>query len=230
MSGWNGSPVEDGYNITLIVCELNLRRIALRLLCAASALLVFLPVVGFAEGETRELGSHEHGSGNLNIALEGNRVAMELEAPGADIVGFEYTATSDEDRATVDAAIADLARPLELFVFPQAAGCTVVSADVELLSDEHHEDHDEHDEHDHDDHEGEEHADHGHEHEEAEAQHSEFHVMYEFDCRSPENLETIDFAYFSRFPNALELNVQVVSDRGAESFEVERDAPVLDLR
>ena len=33
--------------------------------------------------EHRELGSHEHGRGTLNIAVEGNKVTMELEVPGA---------------------------------------------------------------------------------------------------------------------------------------------------
>jgi hypothetical protein len=40
----------------------------------------------------------------------------------------------------------------------------------------------------------------------------------------------ITFAYFDAFPNALEVEVQVISDTGATSFEVERDAPTLDLR
>ena len=65
------------------------------------------PSVLFAQ-ETRELGAHEHGHSALNIAIEGGQVAMELQAPGADIVGFEYEAISAEDRAKLDAAIAAL--------------------------------------------------------------------------------------------------------------------------
>jgi len=38
------------------------------------------------------------------------------------------------------------------------------------------------------------------------------------------------FAYFDTFPNALELEVQIVSDTGAKAFEVERDEPKLDLQ
>ncbi len=206
--------------------------------------LSMVPAVCIAEGESRELGAHEHGSGTLLIAIEGNRVAMELEAPGADIVGFEYAASTEEDRATVQTAIADLAGPLELFALPAAAGCTVTAANVALIDEEDHHDHDghghddhaeaegKHDEHGHDEHADAEggHDEHDHEAAEAEAEHTEFHVEYMFDCASPEAIETIEFAYFERFPNALELDVQLISDAGARSFEVERDDPVLDMR
>ena len=76
-----------------------------------SALIGVAAPVALAE-ETRELGAHLHGSGTMNIAIEGRSVAIEFEAPGADIVGFEYAAESVEDRARVDAAIADLASAL----------------------------------------------------------------------------------------------------------------------
>ena len=45
----------------------------------------------FAE-ETRQLDAHEHGVGQLDIAFDGNQISMELHAPGADIVSFEYAA------------------------------------------------------------------------------------------------------------------------------------------
>ncbi len=84
--------------------------------------------------EIRQLDSHEHGVGELNIAVDGNIVAMELRAPGADIVGFEYAAKSAEDRSAVDAAVATRARPLVLFVLPSAAECNVIQANTELES------------------------------------------------------------------------------------------------
>lgn len=184
-----------------------------------------------AHAESRELGAHQHGHGSLNIAFEGATMAMELEAPGADIVGFEHPAKSAADRALIDDAIAQLAKPLELFVFPAAAGCTVTAANVALIGeDEHHEDHDEEHGHghghghDHDD----DHAD-GHSDEAAEESHTEFHAEYGLTCADPSAIDAIEFAYFERFPNAVELDVQMVSDKGATGFEVERDEPRLTL-
>jgi len=208
--------------------------------CLALSAIVATPLT--AEG-TRQLDAHEHGVGQLDIALDAQKIAMELHAPGADIVGFEYAAGSAEDRAAVDAAVATLARPLDLFVLPDAAGCSVVQAAAELESEEEHDAHgDEHSEEHGDDHE-EEHAhadehedEHGHDdhddHEEHgdEAGHTEFHAEYLLTCADPSAVTDITFAYFKTFPNAVEVEVQIISDTGATSFEVERDAPVLDLR
>ena len=177
--------------------------------------------------ETRQLDAHEHGVGQLDIAIEGQQIAMELHAPGADIVGFEYAAESAKDLAAVDAAVAKLSAPLALFVLPEAAGCRIVEASAGLESDEEHEEHgdehadDEHDEHGHDDDGHDDHAD--------EAGHTEFHAEYLLNCAEPSVITGIDFAYFGSFPNALEVEVQIIADTGATSFEVERDAPTLYL-
>lgn len=184
--------------------------------CLIFALMV--PTALFAQ-ETRDLGAHEHGHSALNIAIEGTQIAMELEAPGADIVGFEYEAETAEDRAKLDAAIAELSKPLALFVLPDAAGCTVVSSSAGLI-DEHHAEGEDHAEHDHAE---EVHA------EEKGAEHTEFHAEYLLNCTDPSAINQIGFAFFEVFPNAQEVEVQMISDKGSQGFEVERDAPVLDL-
>lgn len=213
---------------------------------SVSAAVIFLTATAATAQDTRQLDAHEHGVGQLNIAFDGDRIAIELHAPGADIVGFEYAAESSEDRAKVDDAAARLARPLDLFSLPASAGCGVVEASASLESEEEHEEHKE-EGHDDADHEGEAHADHekdGHKdedhagHDDAhdhdghadEAGHTEFHAEYLLECADAAEATLITFAYFDVFPNALELEVQVISDRGATGFEVERDAPTLDLR
>lgn len=181
--------------------------------------------------EARQADAHEHGVGQLDIAFDGNQIAIELHAPGSDIVGFEYAAENSEDRAAVDAAVAKLAVPLDLFVLPEAAKCSVVQASAELESEDVHvEEHEEeHADDDHAEHE-EEHADADHEEHEEEAGHTEFHAEYLLTCAQPDAATEVSFAYFETFPNALELDVQVVSATGANAFEVERDNPKLDLR
>lgn len=214
----------------------------------------------WAEG-ARQLDSHEHGVGALNIAIAGTAVEMEFHAPGADLVGFEYAAETPEDRAAVDGAVAALARPLELFQVPAAAACSVVEASAALEAEEDHAAHDDEHEHeedhdheaheDHDDHgddhsdehdedHGDEHAhDHAAEHDahdtdhadhDEEVGHTEFHAHYVLTCAAPEALSEITFNYFKAFPNARELEVQIVSAVGAKAFEVHYDEPVLNLR
>ena len=193
-----------------------------------SILAMISAVPALADG-TRQLDTHEHGVGALSIAIEGTTVAMELLAPGADIVGFEYVAESEEDRMAVDSAVAKLAAPLNLFVIPDAAECSVTQASASLKSEEDHDDHDDHEEAKHDDHDDhEEHAEHD-DHAD-EAMHTEFHAESTLTCANPNGLTEISFAYFDAFENARELDVQIITDSGAQAFEVTRDDPVLDLR
>jgi hypothetical protein len=205
------------------------------------ALIAAFPAV--AE-ETRQLDAHEHGVGTLNIAIDGAEVAMEFHAPGADIVGFEYEASGAADLTAIETALAALNAPLELFAMSSAAGCVVNNARAELETEGEHEDHDDHDDHeddddhedheeheDHDDHEDhdahahdEDHEDHG-----DDAGHTEFHAEYALSCSSADALSEITFRYFDAFPNAEEVEVQLVTSNGAQAFEVTRATPVLDL-
>lgn len=194
-----------------------------------------------AEGEKRELGAHEHGHSALNVAIEGDRIEMELMAPGADIVGFEHEAESAEDKAAVEQAEAKLGEPLSLFGIADAAGCVVETAAVEIEGEEHHDEHGHGDEaHAHDEHhdeaehaEDEHHEDEHHEHaeHEGEASHNEFHANYALACSAPDALDGMDFAaFFEAFAGAEEVEVTVISEQGQSSYEVERDATVVDLQ
>ena len=174
----------------------------------------------------RELDAHEHGVGTLNIAIDGTAVAMAFEAPGADIVGFEYAAESGADLAVIDAAVSTLGAPLDLFVMSDAANCSLVDAQAALEGEDGHDDHDEEDhnelaEEGSDDRGDDDHAD--------EAGHTEFHAKYTLNCDKPDALTEIKFTYFDAFPNAKEVEVQIITTSDAQAFEVRRDAPVLDL-
>jgi len=171
------------------------------------ALAALLAEPSFAES-ARQFDAHEHGAGELNIAIEGQNVAMELHAPGADIVGFEYHAESVEDRAAIDAAVATLARPQELFALPTDAECTVIQASASLVAEKEHDENKEHEQ----------------------PSHTEFHAEYLLNCTNPSAIDLMTFPYFTAFENARELEVQIVTSTGAQAYEVERDAPQLNLR
>ena len=199
-----------------------------------SLLLSALVTVSVAE-ETRQVDKHEHGVGELNIAVEGNSIDLEFMIPGADIVGFEYKAKSEADIALVKDALIKFDEFNNIFSIPSTSNCNLVEADISINQgdnhkDEHnhdeHDDHDEHeDEHDHDDHG--EHDDHDEHDEEA---HNEFVAHYSFNCGNIKEIDRISFPYFTTFPNSGELEVQFVSEIGSTSFEVEGDEPFIDLK
>ena len=201
---------------------------------------------------TRQMDAHEHGVGQLNIAVEESSVVMEFHAPGADIVGFEHPAEATEDKAAIERAIGVLSHPLDLFIFPENANCSVKSVHVALENEEGavehghnddvHKDHDDYDDHevhkDHDDHDDHEvHKDHddhdnhaGHnDHDDHQASHTEFHAEYSLECSAVQAISNMRFNYFSKFENAQALDIQVVTVSGAKAFDVERDQPSLEL-
>lgn len=183
--------------------------------------------------EAREMDAHVHGVSTLELAVEDGVVEMNLLSPGMDIVGFEHAASTDADKDALEAAVRMMLVPENVVTLPDAAECRLTEALARLHDGEQDEedaegaDHDEHAEgesHEHEDHpEGEDHA-----HEDG-AKHSEFRVRYTFACEHPEEFVTVGFPFFERFETAQEIEAQYVTDAGAGSAEVGRNAAELTL-
>ena len=176
-------------------------------------LILNISITGIYAEETRQVDKHEHGVGELNIAIDSNMIALEFMLPGADIVGFEYKAKSDEDLAKIENALLVLENYENLFALTKNSKCVLADLDYHLSGEEH-------DEHANEEHE--EHAD--------EESHTEFYAKYSFKCDNIKQLDKVEFSYFKTFPNSSELEVQFVSDIGSNAFEVEADKPVIILK
>ena len=94
-----------------------------------SLLLSAVATVSFAE-ETRQVDKHEHGVGELNIAIDKNIIDFEFMLPGADIVGFEYEAKSEEDLALVSNALEKFEDYKNVFIIPAEGQCNIASQEV----------------------------------------------------------------------------------------------------
>lgn len=180
---------------------------------ATAFLLVAVPMA--AKAEHRQLGPHVHGHGTLNIAVEGGKVSMELDAPGADIAGFEHKPNSPQEEAQAKAAMANLKDGQKQFVLTPAAQCKLIESKAEIEEEGHHEE--SKDEHDAD-----------HEHEEP-GGHNDYNASYIFECTSPDKLNSITFDYFKTFAGAKALTINVVGPNSQGTYEVTREQPVLDL-
>jgi hypothetical protein len=193
----------------------------MRMITLVMPALCILALPAAAAAQHRELGAHEHGRGTLNIAVEGSRVSMELEVPGADIVGFEHAAKTRKQKAAVVQAKKQLSAPQTLFKLPAAAGCVLKEASAEV--------------------EG---GDHDHAKSSAKAdkekkgksqveqegkEHSEFQARSTFECKSPASITAIEFDYFRAFPGAQRLDVNLITAKGQTKFEVTRAKPRIDL-
>ncbi|NLU13225.1 MAG: DUF2796 domain-containing protein [Gammaproteobacteria bacterium] len=180
-----------------------------RVLFASVALA--LPLSALADDHQHSLGAHVHGLATLDIALENQRLELQLTSPAMNIVGFEYQPTTAADLQSVKTAQSNLSHAAELFVLSPAAQCrlTSVSIDNPLLT--------ESDIHEHE---------HEHEHESqptaqiAEHQHSDISAHYQYHCAKPARLNSIDLAgLFKQFSQTEKIQVQLIAgdhQQGAE--------------
>lgn len=171
-----------------------------------------------AQEARREVAPHVHGEGKLAIAIEGSKVAMELEAPAKDIIGFEHAPKTAKQKKALAGAKARLGKGLELFRPSPEAQCVQTQAKVDLVgltksSKKHNHAHDKHD----------------HDHGDKDAHHAEFRVNYTYDCKSPAKLTSIALEYFSVFKGTEKLDISVIGPKGQTSVEASRDNPSIAL-
>lgn len=182
-----------------------------RLLTLSLAIPVVLAVGAVSGGdqhehahEHRQHGSHVHGIGQLNLALEGRQMHLELDSPAANLVGFEHAPSSEADHAALDQAVATLRQGDRLFVFNRAAGCRLT--EVEIASDLIHGSDPKNKQKGGHEHHGESHAD--------------IQAAYRFECANPAKLEQLGVELFEAFRGTERLNVQFVIGNRQGSAEL----------
>ncbi|WP_313087014.1 DUF2796 domain-containing protein [Pseudomonas sp.] len=155
------------------------------------------------------LGAHEHGAAELDAALDGSMLEIELRSPAMNLVGFEHAPSSEADRRQIADARKQLEQPGTLFGLPAVAGCKLTDTALEspLFEDDTHDHGDAHDE----DHEG---------------QHSEIHAHYHFDCAAPQALESLDLqALFKAFPGTQKIQAQLIGPNGQRGAQLNAGQP-----
>lgn len=75
---------------------------------------------------------HVHGEAKLEIVVEGEMLAIHLDSPLANLLGFEHAPRTPAEQQAVKAMAATLHQTGRLFVLDAAAGCS--SPSVELAS------------------------------------------------------------------------------------------------
>lgn len=186
---------------------------AVTLLLAAAA---FGVQANHDEHDSHGHGAHEHGHGHLNLVVDGNQLMIELEAPAADLVGFEHAAKSEEEKAQYAKAVARLQQPDALFRLDPAAGCKLTQQELQAAKEDHDHEHD----HDHDkaagDHDEHHHDEAGH----ADTGHADLGAMYTYTCATPAKLTGLEATLFSLYPSLEKLSVQGILPTGQTAAEL----------
>jgi hypothetical protein len=94
------------------------------------ALLVLSVAGGTASAdELHDHGKHVHGEVTVNIALGGRTLALEIDAPAAQTLGFEKSPRDDRERAAVKAVDDWFRSGRNMLGVPPAAGCRLTKAE-----------------------------------------------------------------------------------------------------
>lgn len=180
----------------------------------------------------RQHGAHVHGVAQMNLAVDGENVFLELASPAMNIVGFEHQPSTAAQRNAVLEAAARLEEGGSLFAFSKEAACTLVSASIDSALLDHGDDEyarGDSDEKHHDD----EASDEKHHHAAAEShgaeEHSEFEASYQFTCASPKKLKALEVYLFTVFPGFEQIDTQILTASGQTGAKISAGINRLDL-
>ncbi len=85
------------------------------------------------------LGAHSHGSIELDIAVEGKVIEVEIDGPSESFLGFEYKPVTDKEKKSFSEAEALWTKELltKLFVLDKKLGCTTSEIKFEQELEDH---------------------------------------------------------------------------------------------
>lgn len=152
--------------------------------------------------------AHEHGALKLDVAIEGNKLTIAMEAPLDNLLGFERAPRTDAERkaaAEVLARLRSLDKGTPLFVLDAAASCTLGKAEVQAPVLE----------------AGAKPA--------AKDEHADLDASYEFTCAKPDELRTLDVGLFDAYKRIQRIDVQVAGPKGQAKVTLKRPARKVQL-
>lgn len=198
-------------------------------------------IVILGSASANVLSQHVHGVIELGVVVEGNTVAVSLNAPLSDVAGFEHAPETDEQSAIIEQAAAMLSNADAMFGLAESANCKVSSTSVagpayvnRLIptgdtdsashDDDHHDEHESHGSSESGRHDRTDSSDHGHDdHEE----HAEISANYEWVCSDITNVDALELRFSDGFANVETIEIQIITSAGAQVITAGRgDASV----
>ncbi|MBL8350833.1 MAG: DUF2796 domain-containing protein [Burkholderiaceae bacterium] len=152
--------------------------------------------------------AHEHGALRLDVAIEGNKLTIAMEAPLDNLLGFERAPRTDAERKAAADLLARLRSPgtgVPLFAPDAAAQCTLSRSDVQAPVLE----------------PGAGPA--------AKDEHADLDASYEFSCAKPDELRTLDVGLFEAYKRTQRIDVQVAGPKGQARVTLKRPARTVRL-
>lgn len=165
---------------------------------AATALA--LAAAAAAAGAQANPAAHVHGQVLANVAVQGNKLSVQIEAPLDSLLGFEHRPRTTAQRQAAQAVAQQLKTPHAWLKPDAAARCTLASSDVDTQALEP--------------------AQPG----AKEAAHADVDASYEFTCAAPEQLKGLDITLMDGFKRIQRIDVQVAGGKGQSKQSLRRPA------
>ncbi|MFX1682721.1 DUF2796 domain-containing protein [Mitsuaria sp. CC2] len=170
----------------------------------AVALVAGLMMLGAAQAHGDK---HEHGVVHLDVAIEGDTLAIQLESPLDSVLGFERQPRTPAERQSVERMLATLRGGAVLFT-PDARGqCRFEAAQLEsgLI------------------------AKPSTDSAANKLEHLDVDVSYRFRCAAATDLKTLSHQLFALFPRIQRIDAQVATPKGQSRQVLQRPAATLTL-
>lgn len=151
-------------------------------------------------------GPHVHGELHLGVAVDGNAVTVDFQAPLDSLLGFERTPRTDKEKALVRRWDELLRKPTAFIRFDDAAGCTLTSAEFDSPI-----------------------PGLGEQDEPAADGHAEVEGAWAFTCRRPEALKALRITLFEHSRHLQRIHVVRIGPRGATQLRLKRPDALIPL-
>lgn len=148
-------------------------------------------------------GKHEHGASELDVAIDGHTLELQLHSPAINLFGFEHRANNAADHARLREVHTQLKSPLALLGLSEEQ-CLVRQAKIQspLLD----------------------------AHAPANRGHSDVHTHYRLECPQLSQIKELNFTqFFSAFPQTERIAVQLIGRDGQRGAELSPALPTLTL-
>lgn len=161
-------------------------------------------VLLFSHGVMAAPQAHQHGVASLAVAVDGNRLSIELDAPLDGFLGFERAPRTDAEKKAAAELLARLKSADGLFRPDAAAGCKAGAAEVKAPVLE----------------PGAR---------PAQGDHADLEAQFVFDCAQPAALRQLDVGLFDAFKRLQRIDVQVAGPKGQSKVTLRRPARTVPL-
>ena len=151
-------------------------------------------------------GAHVHGQVQVNVAVQGHKMSVQLEMPLDSLLGFEHRPRTEAQRRAAQAAVQQVQQAAAWLKPDPAAQCTLSSSEVNAQALEP--------------------APAG----TPELTHAELQADFEFSCAAPDRLTGLDVLLFDRFSRVQRLQVQVAGAKAQSQQTLRRPATRVRLR